>query len=139
MSEPIRLIPYPQFLKPISGEFVWNKPNLNFDAPYFEEANFFTNHLPGLLSIEHDEERPCKICLVAEKPQSARSEAYQLKITPSEIILTAASTAGMFYALQTLLQLIKSQSPKENTTIISLPCMEIIDQPRFSWRGFMLE
>jgi hexosaminidase len=139
MSEPIRLIPYPQSLKPKSGEFVWNKPNLNFDALYFEEANFFTNHLPGLLSIEHDEERPCKICLVAEKPQSNRSEAYQLKITSSEIMLTAASPAGMFYALQTLLQLINSQAPNEDTTTISLPCMDIIDQPRFRWRGFMLD
>ncbi len=139
MAELVSLIPYPQSLIPKNGEFVWNNPNLIFDPLYFKEANYFSNHLPGSLTIENEEKGFCKICLTAEKPQSNRSEAYQLIITPAEISLSAASPAGMFYALQTLLQLIHSQSPAADTNTIHLPCLEITDQPRFGWRGFMLD
>lgn len=60
------------------------------------------------------------------------SEGYQLSVTPEGITLKAAGRAGLFYGVQTLLQLADGS---EN----SLPCAEIEDRPRFAWRGAMLD
>ena len=70
-------------------------------------------------------------------------EEYKLSVTTKRIDITAAKPAGLFYAFQTLKQLmprnvmagIQDDSIKE----WSVPCVEIADEPRFSWRGFMLD
>ena len=70
-------------------------------------------------------------------------EAYRLSVTPKRINIAAATPAGFFYALQTLKQLmprnvmagVRDESVKE----WRVPCVFIVDEPRFSWRGFMLD
>ena len=63
------------------------------------------------------------------------SEGYQLIINPQEVTISAAESAGLFYGLQTLRQLL----PPEPRGEVKLPCLSITDQPRFEWRGFMLD
>jgi len=62
-------------------------------------------------------------------------EAYRLCISKENIVLGAASGAGLYHGLQTLRQLVLS----EYRDGLCLPCAEIVDCPRFSWRGFMLD
>ena len=70
-------------------------------------------------------------------------EEYKLSVSPERIDITAAKPAGLFYAFQTLKQLMPrnvmagvcDKSIKE----WSVPCVLIVDKPRFSWRGFMLD
>lgn len=66
---------------------------------------------------------------------TTNKEAYHLQITPQDIEITANTAAGLFYGIQTALQL-SSQSTQTSMTI---PCAEISDQPRFGYRGFMLD
>lgn len=63
---------------------------------------------------------------------SQGKEGYKLSITPKGIKVAYADNAGLFYANQTLQQL-KVQFGK------SIPCVEITDRPRFSWRGLMID
>ncbi len=69
-------------------------------------------------------------------------EGYELRISPTHVLVDAASLAGIFYGLQTILQLfppeIESSSPLPGQRW-SLPLGRIIDQPRFRWRGFHLD
>jgi hexosaminidase len=69
-------------------------------------------------------------------------EGYTLTVTNTNITVTANQPAGLFYGVQTILQLL----PKEiegniifNTEKWELPCVEITDYPRFGWRGLMLD
>lgn len=62
------------------------------------------------------------------------AEGYRLSITPDSIIVTGKG-AGLFYGIQTLIQLF----PNETGTMAMLPCLVIEDQPRFHYRGFMLD
>ena len=69
-------------------------------------------------------------------------EGYQLKVTPKDITIRAKSTAGIFYAFQTLRQLLPPVI--ESRTMIAnrswrVPVLEINDAPRFSYRGLMLD
>ncbi len=69
-------------------------------------------------------------------------EGYRLRVKPGAIDLEAPRAAGVFYALQSLRQLLPVEI--EGGQMIpgrewSVPCCEITDQPRFQWRGFMLD
>ncbi|HOW45832.1 MAG TPA: family 20 glycosylhydrolase [Candidatus Aminicenantes bacterium] len=63
-------------------------------------------------------------------------EGYFLRITPLDIVLKAARPGGLFYGVQTLRQLLMASPPGMPP---SLPCLEIVDRPRYAWRGFMLD
>ena len=65
------------------------------------------------------------------------SEGYELKITPNKIHITGNDENGLFYGLQSFIQLLQHQ-PLSNGSV-SLPCQTITDQPRFGYRGIMLD
>jgi hexosaminidase len=69
-------------------------------------------------------------------------EGYRLKVGYEDVEISANQSAGLFYGLQSLLQLLPPQI--ESKTLItnikwSLPVVEIKDVPRFGWRGQMLD
>ena len=70
-------------------------------------------------------------------------EGYELDVSPDGLNITAPTQAGLFYGVQTLLQLFPPQIFSENavTNVAwEIPCaVHIEDQPRFKWRGFMLD
>ncbi len=59
------------------------------------------------------------------------NETYRLIITPDSIRIEATTDTGIYWARQTLNQIIASSGGK------SIPCLEIIDWPAFRVRGFM--
>ena len=72
---------------------------------------------------------------------SIKAEGYMLDITPENIIIKAKDGAGMFYAVQTLKQIIPVQAYETPIDLekVSLPTMRINDAPHFPYRGFMLD
>jgi len=82
------------------------------------------------------------IQLVLNSNASLGNEGYQLSVTGTVVKITANKPAGLFYGVQSLLQLfppeIESKSVVKNIQW-KLPVVEIQDQPRFGWRGTMLD
>jgi hexosaminidase len=73
---------------------------------------------------------------------ATNKEAYDLLVTPAAITITADSTAGIFYGIQTLLQLLPNEieSRKQLKGIEwTIPSVTVNDYPRFGWRGAMLD
>lgn len=70
------------------------------------------------------------------------NEGYNLTITSDKATITASTTAGFFYAFQTIRQMLPAEflavKPSINSSF-TLPCVVISDTPRFSYRGFMLD
>jgi hexosaminidase len=64
-------------------------------------------------------------------------EGYQLSVTPKNIHISAYKKAGLFYALQSLLQIIHLET--KTSKDIKIPCVEITDIPKFQWRGMLLD
>ncbi len=64
------------------------------------------------------------------------NEGYSLKINAGMVNLSANSPAGLFYGVQTLLQLLPMGTGKKD---LSLPELTITDYPRFGWRGLMFD
>jgi len=70
------------------------------------------------------------------------AEGYKLDVTTKRIKICAAKSAGLFYGIQTLRQLLPVEifSPvKVEGVQWSTPCVKITDYPRFSWRGLLID
>lgn len=63
-----------------------------------------------------------------------QGEGYVMRITPDGVNIHAATPAGHFYGLQSLAQALATANPPR-----TLVCADIVDAPRFGWRGFMLD
>ena len=67
-----------------------------------------------------------------EKVASIPSEGYELSITKGGVTIRCSDDPGAFYARMTLAQ-IEKVDPKTKQKIY--PCVEIVDAPKFKWRG----
>ncbi len=70
------------------------------------------------------------------------NEGYRLEVWPTGAIVKANKPAGLFYGMQTLLQLFPKDI--ESKTVVArkswpLPAVRISDYPRFAWRGLMFD
>ncbi|MFL5766162.1 MAG: beta-N-acetylhexosaminidase [Bacteroidia bacterium] len=60
---------------------------------------------------------------------------YDLYIDQNKLLINAEDHQGIFYASQTLFQLL----PLEKSTEVKVPCVQIHDAPRYEWRGMHLD
>lgn len=68
-------------------------------------------------------------------------EGYRLAITPDGVTIRANQPAGLFYGTQTLRQLLPAEIERPTLQRVAwrLPLGTVTDQPRFAWRGAMLD
>ncbi|HET7602344.1 MAG TPA: beta-N-acetylhexosaminidase [Gemmatimonadales bacterium] len=70
------------------------------------------------------------------------AEGYKLSVTSHRVTVRAPETAGLFYGLQTIRQLLPTDIFRDapvDSTDWSMPAVTIEDQPRFRWRGAHLD
>ncbi|NHJ23694.1 MAG: beta-N-acetylhexosaminidase [Candidatus Lokiarchaeota archaeon] len=81
------------------------------------------------------------ILKVMNSNKTMQKESYTLQISKALIEITAGEVNGIFYGIQTLIQIIFLENIviDEKSETITLPCLKISDYPRFKWRGFMLD
>ena len=100
------------------------------------DANLFVgilNERYGLKLRVYDE--ATKINFIRLKlDTSPKPDAYSLTVTPHNVEISGGEN-GVFYALQSLLQLVKADS----TGKLIIPCVKIDDESRFQWRGMHLD
>lgn len=68
-----------------------------------------------------------------------KEEAYQLEVTENGITISAGSGSGAFYAVQSLLNMMPPDLSGVAKTGAVIPACTIKDEPRFGYRGFMLD
>jgi len=69
-----------------------------------------------------------------QQQQGLGPEAYRVEVTPHRIIVSASTATGLFYGAVTLWQLMPA-GPKSGT----IAAQTIMDEPRYAWRGLMLD
>lgn len=138
----ISLIPKPIEVRLDKNSFkIENSVNISIDDENQKMAanyliDLFKNTAGFELKISND-----KAAIKFQKIEGLNPEAYQLKVTPSGIIIEASEAAGYFYAVQTIRQLLPVEI--ENKTISEqewfVPCITVKDEPRFKWRGMQMD
>jgi len=95
-------------------------------------------------NLTPEEKNIPSILLIYTKDKSGiPPEGYFLKVTKSHILIEASTGAGLFYGMQSLLQLLPPEicqmSRPAGGKSWTLPCIEIKDHPRFPYRGMHLD
>ena len=144
-NQGINIIPAPQQMVQKEGSFSL-KDNLVISSSSKEGrsvAEFFASKINKStgFNIEVGKEKG-KIILQLQPEMKINNEGYELNVTSKLVTVKAKTAAGLFYGMQTFLQLLPAEI--ENSSIIksiswTAPCVEIKDSPRFGYRGTMLD
>ncbi|WP_316791395.1 beta-N-acetylhexosaminidase [Pedobacter frigoris] len=147
----VAIIPEPVSVIKSEGHFVIPE-NILIEAPALPELKQAISFLQERLSIPtgsfvsviNTRNQAATIKLIINEKASSvlGKEGYQLSVTPNHITIRANKAAGLFYGIQSLMQLfpqeIESKEPVEDVNWIA-PCVEITDYPRVGWRGLMFD
>jgi hexosaminidase len=144
--EPMSLVPKPAMIEPGMGEFVLSSETCIFLEPSFGSAGSIVEMFNGFLGKHYEkiqisqlqEIRVDNIIHVRHDSLLASPEAYNLTVAGDAITILAGDDAGLFYAFQTLMQLIWP-SQKEAGGEIAIPGVIITDSPQYTWRGMHLD
>jgi hexosaminidase len=142
-AQQISIIPQPTIVKPGKG-FLTIKQPLGFiyndNAPH-DYVSFFKDYLKQYYKISqfkegdtHSYGMPTEIFVDYEKEFSP-VEGYELTVNKKGITVRG-NEIGLFYAFQTLIQLLPPQVPNSK---IQIPFVSITDYPRFAYRGMHLD
>jgi hypothetical protein len=132
---PLALIPLPANLRVNDGHFTLSRGiQIIHGQGLAETAKLAADQLAIQEAIEQGAARDAAVNMALDSTLAA--EAYKLDITPRRITISGGSPAGVFYGIQTLRQLV---GPALAASSARVPCLSIQDQPRFAWRGLMLD
>ncbi|HCT29523.1 MAG TPA: beta-hexosaminidase [Bacteroidales bacterium] len=147
-SQQLNLMPWPSELKVGEGQFVINK-NLrigvdgNPDKRFHPNLVRFIQQLSKRTTIPFDRDSVLTSSSTASMMikinrsgivKLGEDESYILKVETGKITLSSETELGAMHGLQTLLQMLD-----RNKDFFYFPCLEIIDKPRFAWRGLMID
>jgi hexosaminidase len=136
----INIIPKPSSIKTYSGDF---KLDYKTIIVYTEETRniasllndwLLKNYGFKLMAVTETKEKKNLIVITTNGSRGLPYEGYKLVVSKKTISIIGRG-AGLFYGLQSLMQLL----PVDGKVPFKIPCAEIIDQPRFRYRGMHLD
>ena len=135
--QPLHIFPTPKSLVEGKGNFNF-KEGLNI-ASTTELQGVVQDVLGDMTTIQFTSQTDKKTNFIVRLNPALGQEAYNLSIKPERIEIQASKRAGLFYALQSIKSLYEERQSRDSKKIYSLPCVEVEDEPRYSYRGFMLD
>lgn len=135
------IIPKPSRMEMQDGNFnITPSTQIVLKGPGLEKAAMFLNdYLQKFygfkLAVTKAAISKNSISLGLEKMESAIAGAYHLQVNRTGVQIKGDGAIGTFYGVQSLVQLLPVEKKKE----LTVPALEIEDQPRFAYRGMHLD
>lgn len=146
----LAIIPAPVNVSRLNGNFTFSGKSNIIVSPLNGETRLAADFLARLIKnptgldipvIEGKKAKRNSVSMVLDSTIK-NDEGYVLAITPKKIVIKAKSAAGLFYAVQTIRQLLPVEIEKERIVegmVLSAPACIIRDEPRFPYRGMHLD
>lgn len=140
-ADAINIVPQPATLKELPGTFVihdQSKLTVAHDS-LGAVARFFSGDLrrQALLRIPVRTGKKEKNGIHFSVDQSLSAEGYRISVDAKGMNVTGGSTKGLFYAVQSLRQLLPAFPAAADR--VEIPNLLIEDAPRYPYRGYMLD
>ncbi|MCX6223913.1 MAG: family 20 glycosylhydrolase [Bacteroidia bacterium] len=147
------IIPQPVSIAFHDGRFLFNSqtefvvPEGRTDVKELADllVGMLTNPLgyQPVITIRKDQSQPAIWFVINDtKEKALGNEGYRLEVDPKKVQLIANEPAGLFYGFQTLMQLLPPEIEGDTSGQLKtwdVPAVSISDNPRFKWRGLMLD
>ena len=150
-AQKVSIIPQPLSLKEKSGNFklssstkiVYENGNMDLKAISERLSDQIKKTTGFQLKITEAGLKPFSNEIILQLKNgldTLGNEGYLLFVSPDQIALNANKPAGIFYGTETIYQLVTGvKTNMKSATSILIPAVEILDKPRFPWRGLMLD
>lgn len=136
-NKTLHLIPLPAHIERLPGVFrLTSQALIDSDELSLHAANYLQSTILAECKMAFTLQNESKVGTFHLRviPSTAAKESYTLTIHPDRVEITSPDPTGVFYAVQTLLQIIFQHCDRNE-----LPCLHIDDTPRFRWRAMMLD
>ncbi|TWU20749.1 beta-N-acetylhexosaminidase [Bythopirellula polymerisocia] len=143
-SESLPIIPKPVQQNRQAGAFLFtDKTPILYGGNLDSEAHLLAESIKQITQLSlpvcpltetnlpQDMTRSIRLAIVED--YTLGSEGYHLKVSAATITITGNDAAGVYWGSQSLRQILMSGDASK------LPACEIVDQPRFGWRGMLLD
>lgn len=149
-AESVSIIPQPKSVETTSERFVLRRgTRLSFtdDAKIERTAHALADKLNDAgakIKFERAGKQSAKSGIVLQLlPDTTMPEgSYLLTVDAKRVLIHASTPAGIFYGVQTLYQLLPPEvvaGKPVNAKSLTIPGVRIEDEPRFQWRGYLLD
>lgn len=151
----ISIVPQPAQMKVRPGHFTIDNQTRLIVIPPDQEAikiaHFFADQLRNCggpeLTVntvpENIQQRPAIVLILRKEKNNKQQEKYGLTVSTKKIEITSCTGAGLFYGIQSLIQLLPIETNQPNTvnsvSSWNISCISITDYPRYSYRGMHLD
>ncbi|EKD31749.1 MAG: hypothetical protein ACD_77C00257G0001, partial [uncultured bacterium] len=146
-NETINIVPRPVSVVTGNGSFSLTNKTLifyNFQGKDVENiTGALTSHLNKFYGISGLKQSfslnsvKNSIFIAINPKADIKKEGYKLIVKKEGIVLEASAPNGLFYGIQSLIQMMPAM--EERLTEIRIQAAEIYDFPRFDWRGLHLD
>lgn len=139
---PVSIIPAPVSLTVNQGSFVIDaNTSIRFDKGSSElkpAINFLNGALKNVagITLPINASKSKTIQLQIQSIATIGKEGYILDVTVGGIVIKANTKAGILYGIQSLLQTLPAI---RTNAVLQIPCMHVMDYPRFGYRGMHLD
>ncbi len=146
LTQTISIVPTPVQVVPGEGSYRFSE-NTVFAVENAGQAEIARNFIGlftcagGFTPLLKEGSNTGDVCFITDR--SLKSEAYRLDVTSDKIVINASDVKGFFYALQTIRMLLPASI--ENARNVGgdvdwgIPSVKISDEPRFGYRGLLLD
>lgn len=143
-NEGIHIIPLPQSLTQQEGQFTLSSSTtLAATTPEAKTiAEFFANKLKTATGYSIGVGETGNIQLGINPELDTNDEGYTLDVTAQGVTVTGKTAQGLFYGMQTFLQLLPAEiesASKVSGIAWTAPAVSVKDEPRFGYRGMMID
>lgn len=134
-AQTCNVIPLPQSVTWSGGEITLPSYDISYYVPSLaDEARKLRAALDRLglsgQAVLRTKIKTSQRGIILLSDQAMPTEAYTIRIKPKQVVVCGGSAAAVFYGTQTLLQQLRNGK---------LRCGLIEDEPRYAWRGLMLD
>lgn len=144
-NRPLTIIPMPVSVTYNPGNFILTKKTriivFSKSKEIWDIANYLSEQLNILCDLQpaviSSTAPQSDVIVLQTTEKSGSQEAYTLHASSEKIVIDGSSPAGIFYGVQTLIQMAYPQYQDKDKIII--PNVAIEDQPGFQWRGMHLD
>lgn len=152
---PVSIIPEPVSMTTGDGNFSLtsetpiviseDSPELRHVAEYLSDRLYTANWKYTEVTTQQSPSDSSIVLAIDPEASPDHEEGYALSVTPGRVKITAKTAHGLFYGVQSLLQLLPPEINYEDPSFVpdnfawTIPAVEVTDYPRYEYRGMHLD